>query len=280
MNLFYLAGLRALSSYHAAQKAYTLSLERIATGKRINRAADDPAGLAISERMKAQIRGLRQASRNAQDAISMLQIADGALGEMQAIVHRLREIAVNAATGTLNDFDRAALQTEFTELVKAIDDIARGTHFNTIPLLDGSRGEDNPLLIQIGANAGQNMDIALGNVDARALGLITQTGDIISISTPEEANAAIGILDDALGKLSTQRAYVGAKSRRLEHTVNNLENAALNLTEAESRISDADIALEILNMTAAQIRMQAALAMIAQANAAQQMILQLLWPAK
>jgi flagellin len=273
VNLFYLAGLRALSAYHSAQKAYVLSMERIATGRRINRAADDPSGLAISERMKAQIRGLRQASRNAQDAISLLNVADGAMGEMQAILHRLREISVYAATGTLTNEDRAALQMEFSELIKGLDDIAKNTNFNTIPLLDGSRGEDKPLMIQIGANSGQSMDIALGSLLVKDLGL-----ENASVATQEEADRAIGMIDDALAKVSTQRAYVGAKTNRLEHTINNLENTALNLTEAESRIADADIALEIMNMVSAQIRMQAALAMIAQANMAQQMILQLLWP--
>jgi flagellin len=273
VNLFYLAGLRALSAYHSAQKAYVLSMERIATGRRINRAADDPSGLAISERMKAQIRGLRQASRNAQDAISLLNVADGAMGEMQAILHRLREISVYAATGTLTNEDRAALQMEFSELIKGLDDIAKNTNFNTIPLLDGSRGEDKPLMIQIGANSGQSMDIALGSLLVKDLGL-----ENASVATQEEADRAIGMIDDALAKVSTQRAYVGAKTNRLEHTIDNLENTALNLTEAESRIADADIALEIMNMVSAQIRMQAALAMIAQANMAQQMILQLLWP--
>jgi len=255
------------------------SMEKLSSGSRINRAADDPAGLAISERMKAQIRGLRQASRNAQDAISLLHVADGALGEMQAILHRLREIAVYSATGTLTETERKALQIEFDELVGALGDIARDTHFNTIPLLDGTRDEPNPLLIQIGANSGQNMDIALGSMTPESLGLVVD-GQIVSVSTQEGADAAIGIVDQALSQVSSQRSYVGAKVRRLEHTINNLENAVLNLTEAESRITDADIALEVLNMVSAQIRMQAALAMIAQANAAQQMILQLLWPAK
>jgi len=134
-------------------------------------------------------------------------------------------------------------------------------------------------MIHIGANAGQNMDIALEDMSPEALGL-KKEGQTISVSTQEEANDAIGLVDEALAKVSSQRSYVGAKVRRLEHTVSNLDNMALNLTEAESRISDADIALEVLNMVSAQIRMQAALAMIAQANAAQQMILQLLWPAR
>lgn len=278
MNVFYLAGLRALSAFRSAQVDYARAMERISTGLRINRAADDPAGLAISEKMRGQIRGLRQASKNSQDAISMLNVADGALGETHAILHRLREIAVYSATGTLTEAERSALQLEFDELVKAIDDIGGNTQFNTIPLLDGSRDEENPLLIQIGANAGQNIDISLGDMRGAALGLKDEDGSIISIRTAEDADKAIGTLDEAINKVSSQRAYIGAKTRRLEHTINNLENTAINLAEAESRIRDADIAEEIMNMVNAQIRMQASLAMIAQANVSQQMILQLLWP--
>lgn len=208
MQSFYLAGLRALRSFHMAQNAYFRSVERISTGLRINRAADDPAGLGISERMRAQIRGLKQASRNAQDGISLLNVADGALQETHAILHRLREIAVYSATGTLTEQERRALQIEFDELVKAIDDIGKNTNFNTIPLLDGSRGEDNPLKLQIGANAGQNTDVSLGNVQAKALGLIDDEGNILSVSTQKEADEAIGKIDDALGKVSDQRAYI------------------------------------------------------------------------
>lgn len=207
MQSFYLAGLRALRSFHMAQNAYFRSVERISTGLRINRAAD-PAGLGISERMRAQIRGLKQASRNAQDGISLLNVADGALQETHAILHRLREIAVYSATGTLTEQERRALQIEFDELVKAIDDIGKNTNFNTIPLLDGSRGEDNPLKLQIGANAGQNTDVSLGNMQAKALGLIDDEGNILSVSTQKEADEAIGKIDDALGKVSDQRAYI------------------------------------------------------------------------
>ncbi|MCK9524423.1 MAG: flagellin [Limnochordia bacterium] len=278
MNVFYLAGLRAVSAFRAAQVDYTRSMERISTGLRINRAADDPAGLAISEKMRAQIRGLRQASRNSQDAISLLNVADGALGETHAILHRLREIAVYSATGTLTETERRALQLEFEELVKAIDDIGGNTQFNTINLLDGGRSESNPMLIQVGANAGQTMDISLGDMRGEALMLKDQDGKIVSVLTPEDASKAIDIVDEAINKVSTQRAYIGAKTRRLEHTINNLENTAINLADAESRIRDADIAEEIMNMVKAQIRMQASLAMIAQANVSQQMILQLLWP--
>ncbi len=275
---FYLAGLRAVRAFHSAQYDFVRAMERISTGQRINRAADDPAGLAISEKMRAQIRGLKQAARNAQDGISLLNIADGALHETHAILHRLREIAVYSATGTLTQQERDALQIEFDELVKAIDDIGGNTNFNTIPLLDGSRGADDPLKIQIGANSGQYTEIGLEDMQGGALALYDEEGNIISVSSQEDANRAIDIVDQALGKVSSQRAYIGAKTRRLEHTINNLENTALNLTEAESRIRDADIAEEVLNMVQAQIRMQAALAMVAQANVAQQMILQLLWP--
>ncbi len=279
MNMFYLAGLRAVGAFQRAQMDYTRSMERISTGLRINRAADDPAGLAISEKMRAQIRGLRQASRNSQDAISLLNVADGALNETHAILHRLREIAVYSATGTLSDTDRHALQHELEELVNAIDDIGGNTQFNGISLLDGSKGAESngALFIQIGANAGQNMDISLENMQGEALGLRDTSGAIISVESPEDAQEAIGIIDDAIQKVSSQRSYIGAKTRRLEHTINNLDNTALNLAEAESRIRDADIAEEMMNMVKAQIRMQAALAMIAQANVAQQMVLQLLW---
>lgn len=278
MNVFYLAGLRAVGAFRAAQADYVRAMERISTGLRINRAADDPSGLAISERMRAQIRGLRQASRNAQDAISMLNVADGALNETHAILHRLREIAVYSSTGTLTEAERNALQLEFDELVKAIDDIGGNTQFNTIPLLNGSHGEDDPLIIQIGANAGQNMDISFGDMTASGLGLRDGEGNIVSVSSPEDASAAIDIVDEAINRVSTQRSYIGAKTRRLEHTINNLDNTAVNLADAESRIRDADIAEEMMNLVKAQIRMQASLAMIAQANVSQQMLLQLLWP--
>jgi len=275
---FYLAGLRAVRSFHAAQFDFVRAMERISTGQRINRAADDPAGLAISEKMRAQIRGLKQAARNAQDGISLLNIADGALGETHAILHRLREIAVYSATGTLTEHERNALQIEFDELVKAIDDIGSNTNFNTINLLDGSRNENDPLKIHIGANSGQYTELDLDDMRAGALGLRDEEGVIVSVSSQEDADRAIGLVDQAINQVASQRAYIGAKTRRLEHTINNLENTALNLTAAESRIRDADIAQEVLNMVQAQIRMQAALAMIAQANVAQQMILRLLWP--
>lgn len=278
MHNFYLTGLRAVHFFHIAQSDYMRAFERISSGLRINRAADDPSGLAISEKMRAQIRGLKQASRNAQNAISMLNIADGVLQETHSVLHRLREIAVYAATGTLTADEREALQMEFTELVKAIDDFGNNTEFNTIPLLDGSKGEEDPFIIQIGANSGQNTEIILNDMRGRALGLYDEDGNVISIESEEAANKAIDIVDDAISKVSSQRGYIGAKTRRLEHTTNNLENTAINLTEAESRIRDADIAEEIMIMIKAQIRMQASLAMIIQANVSQQMILQLLWP--
>ncbi len=277
MNSFYLMGLKAVRYFQTAQANLARALERIASGQRLNRAADDPAGLAISERMRAQIRGLKQASRNAQDGISLLNVADGALAETHAILHRLREIAVYAATGTLSENDRQALQIEFSELLEALDDIGTNTNFNTIPLLDGSR---ESLILQIAANSGQNTEILLKDMRGAALGLGGEGNTALSVSTEEKADQAISILENAINEVSAHRSYLGAKTRRLEHTVHNLENTAFNLTAAESRIRDADPAEEILNLVQAQIQMQAAVAMIVQANFNQQMILSLLRPAR
>jgi len=163
--------------------------------------------------MRAQIRGLKQASRNAQDAISMLNIADGALQETHSILHRLREISVYAATDTLTSQEREALQMEFTELVKAIDDFGNNTEFNTIPLLDGSNNGGDSFIIHIGANSGQNTEIILGDMRGAALGLYDEDGNMISIESREDADKAIGILDDAIGKVSSQRGYIGCKNK-------------------------------------------------------------------
>ncbi len=161
--------------------------------------------------MRAQIRGLKQAARNAQDGISLLNIADGALGETHAILHRLREIAVYSATGTLTEHERNALQIEFDELVKAIDDIGSNTNFNTINLLDGSRNENDPLKIHIGANSGQYTELDLDDMRAGALGLRDEEGVIVSVSSQEDADRTISLVDQAINQVASQRAYIGAK---------------------------------------------------------------------
>ncbi|WP_313894799.1 flagellin [Psychrobacillus sp.] len=225
------------------------SMERLTSGYRINRAGDDPAGLAISEKMRAQIRGLGQAARNIQDGISLLQTAEGALNETHAILQRMRELSVQSANDTLTDDDRKLLALEFEELKKEVTRISKDTEFNTKKLLDGSQ---TSLKIQAGANSGQHIELTFGDMGATAIGL-----DSLSISTREDADKAIGDLDKALEKVSLERAQMGAYSNRLEHAYNNAVNMEENLSDAESRIRDTDIAKEMMAFTKANILMQA-----------------------
>jgi len=266
------------------------SMERLSSGMRINRAADDPAGLAISERMRAQIRGLKQASRNAQAAISLLQVAEGALNETSSMLQRIRELCVQAATGTNSPEDLEAIQMEIEQLLAQIDRISSDTQFNTMPLFDRSDATDTKdggqattvdnetamaqaagavFRIQIGANAGQYMEIRLGNMSTQALG-------ISNLDVRVDADNAISVVDKAIQRVASERSSIGAYQNRLEHTINNLEQTALNLQAAESRIRDADLAEEMMNYTRHNILYQVAMAMLAQANMAQQSILQLL----
>jgi len=244
------------------------SLEKLSSGLRINRAADDAAGLAISEKMRAQIRGLNQAIRNAQDGISLIQTAEGALNETHSILQRMRELAVQAANDTETDADRGQLQAEVTALIAEIDRIANTTQFNTKNLLDGSF---SGAIIHIGANAGQNLSLSIANMDATAIGVKD-----VSISTQSGANAAITTIDAAINTVSTTRSGLGAIQNRLEHTIANLGVAAENLTAAESRIRDVDMAQEMMAFTRNQILVQAGTAMLAQANMAPQAVLKLL----
>lgn len=254
-----------------------LAMERLSSGMRINRAADDPAGLAISEKMRAQIRGLEMAEKNALDTISLIQTAEGALHESQNIVQRIRELAVRAANDTLTLEERQAIQMEINELLDELDAIAGRTQFNTEPLLDGNFSNKN---FQIGANSGQNISISIEAMDSVALGLSSlradPDGSTGGVLTQQGANDAIELLDKANKKISTQRAKLGAKQNRLEHTINNLAVTRENLTAAESRIRDADIAKEMMNYTKYYILTQAAQAILAQANQIHQGLLQLL----
>jgi len=228
------------------------ALLRISSGYRINSAADDAAGLAISEKMRAQIRGLQMAGKNIQDGISLVQTAEGALNETHAIIQRMRELAIQAASDTLTDDDRKLIDIEFQQLKEEMTRIAKQTEFNTRPLLNGDY-ESNPLKIQVGANAGQYMEIYIGGVDSNHLGI-----GGLDIATRDNADAAIGALDQALKQVSGERARLGAYQNRLEHAYNNVLNTAENLTAAESRIRDADIAKEMMNYTKASILAMAA----------------------
>ena len=242
--------------------------ERLSSGLKINRAGDDAAGLAISEKMRAQIRGLNMASKNSEDAISLVQTAEGALTETHAILQRMNELAVQSASDTNeDDVDRAALQAEFAALIEEIDDIASKTTFNKKNLLDGTFTGD----IQTGANENETLAITIADMSSGGLGV-----DTLDISTKAGASSAITAVQTAVNTVSTERANLGAIQNRLEHKINNLNTSAENLQAAESRIRDIDMAKEMTNFTTQNILVQAATAMLAQANAAPQNVLSLL----
>ena len=234
--------------WNAASKA----LERLSTGYRINRAGDDPAGLAISEKMRGQISGLNMASKNIQDGISMVQTAEGALNETHAMLQRMRELSVQAANDTLTDDDRARIDVEFQELKKEVTRISTDTEFNTRKLLNGDNAT-TPLKIQAGANAGKTIDLTMNDMSADAIGITDA-----SIATREEADASISTLDAAIKSVSMERSRLGAYQNRMEHAYHVNVNTAENVTAAESRIRDADIAKEMMNFTKASILQQAA----------------------
>jgi flagellin len=245
------------------------SMEKLSSGLRINRAGDDAAGLAISEKMRGQIRGLDQGSRNAQDGISLIQTAEGALNETHSILQRMRELAVQSGTDTNTTVDRDALQKEFSQLQTEISRIANQTEFNTKKLLNSSVS----LAFQVGANQSQVISIALGNMTASGLSVASAQIDGTSISN---AQAAITTVNNAITAVSTERANLGSVQNRLEHTINNVNTASENLQASESRIRDVDMASEMMNYSKNSILQQAAQAMLAQANQAPQEVLQLL----
>lgn len=264
-------GLSILSNMNRHYNAMSKSMLRISTGYRINSAADDPAGLAISEKMRAQIRGLNMASKNIQDGISLVQTAEGALNETHAMIQRMRELAVQASNDTLTDSDRHQLDLEFQELKKEIQRLSKDTEFNTRTLLNGDYST-NGLKIQAGANAGQTIELFINDMGAGALGLDATT----SIATRDNANNAISSMDEALKRVSSERSRLGAYQNRLEHAYNANVNTAENLTAAESRIRDADIAKEMMNMVKSQILLQASQYVLALHMQQAQSILKLL----
>ncbi|WJY26125.1 flagellin Hag [Sporosarcina trichiuri] len=258
------------------------NLEKLSSGLKINRAGDDAAGLAISEKMRGQIRGLDMAQKNSQDGISLIQTAEGALNETHAILQRMRELAVQSANDTNDDStDRAAIQKEVDELAKEITRVAETTQFNGKTLMNGSYAATggSALTFQIGANMGQNVTLNISKMDAATLSVgsgNSQSGTGISVSTQSAANTAISVLDKAIKTVATERSNLGAMQNRLEHTINNLGTSSENLTAAESRIRDVDMAKEMMSFTKNNILTQAAQAMLAQANQQPQGVLQLL----
>ncbi|MBK5482955.1 flagellin [Peribacillus sp. TH16] len=267
-----IAALNTHRQLSSATNAQSKSMEKLASGLRINRAGDDAAGLAISEKMRGQIRGLDMASKNSQDGISLIQTAEGALNEVHSILQRQRELASQASSDTNVDADRTALQDEFDQLSEEIGRIKDTTQFNTMNLLDSSAGT---LKLQVGANSGQTMDIDLttAGIDLTAL----QTGvAALKLDDNTNANAAMDALDTQIAAVSSGRSYLGAAQNRLEHTINNLNTSSENLTAAESRVRDVDMAKEMMQQTKNSILSQAAQAMLAQANQQPQGVLQLL----
>lgn len=244
------------------------NLEKLSSGYKVNRAGDDAAGLAISEKMRGQIRGLDMATKNAQDSISLIQTAEGALNETHSILQRMRELAVQSANDTNVSADRGHLQKEIDALATEITRISTDTEFNTQKLLTGSfKGK----VFHIGANSSQNLKLTIANMGAKSLGVAS-----VSIKTQSGADKSIKTINDALEKVSTERSKLGAVQNRLEHTINNLGATSENLTAAESRIRDTDMAKEMMGFTKNNILMQAAQSMLAQANQQPQGVLQLL----
>lgn len=254
------------------------SMEKLSSGLRINRAGDDAAGLSISEKMRGQIRGLDQASRNSQDGISMIQTAEGALNEVHSILQRMRELAVQGANDTNVDKDREAIGQELTELGKELDRIKDNTEFNTQKLLDGTAGEAGTVSIQVGANEDQLMELDFTTEGIDLSSVVTALGalDETDVADAATATALITTINDELEKVSAGRSLLGAYQNRLEHTIKNLDNASENLQAAESRIRDVDMAKEMMEFTRTNILNQASQAMLAQANQQPQAVLQLL----
>jgi len=250
--------------------AFAQSVQRLSSGLRINSAADDAAGLAISEKLLSQVNGLNQAGSNAQDGISLIQTAEGALNETTSILQRMRELAVQASNDTLSDSDRTQVQSEVTALIAEVTRISTSTQFNGKNLIDGSFSATG-LVFQVGANAGQSITVTVGDMGATALSV-----DSLSVTTQSTANASITTIDAAINSVSTQRASLGAVQNRLQHTIANLSVASENLSASESRIRDTDMAAETANYTRYQIMQQAGISVLAQANQAPAMVLKLL----
>ena len=257
------------------------NMEKLSSGERINRAGDDASGLAVSEKMRSQIRGLNQASRNINNGVSFIQTTEGYLQETTDILQRVRELAVQAANGIYSDEDRMQIQVEVSQLVSEVDRVASQAQFNGMNLLTGRFGANSDRIMQfhIGANMDQNARVYVGTMTAQALGLKGAQGgedDSISIKEPESANATIGTIDSALLVVSKQRADLGAYQNRFEMAAKGVDVAAENTQAAESRIRDTNMASEMVNYTRNQILTQSGTAMLAQANSKSQNVLALL----
>ena len=250
------------------QSAQSKSTEKLSSGYRINRAGDDAAGLSISEKMRSQIRGLNKAASNAQDGISLVQVAEGALNETHSILQRMNELATQAANDTNTSTDRTAIQAEIDQLTSEINRIQSTTQFNTMNLLDGTFSSKN---LQVGSLSGQSIGISIKNMDASSLGV-----NALKVSSFASAGSSMDKIQSAINLVSTQRSTLGALQNRLEHTINNLNTTSENTQSAESRIRDVDMATEMVDYSKNNILAQAGQSMLAQANQATQGVLSLL----
>lgn len=256
------------------------SMEKLSSGERINRAGDDASGLAVSEKMRTQIQGLRQAERNTEDGMSFVQTAEGYLAQTAQIIQRIRVLAVQAANGIYTNADRQLIQVEVSALVDEVDRIASQAEFNRFKILTGEFSKINPkssMWFHMGPNANQRVRVFIGTMTAQAFRMKDATGKLaITLTSPGGANATIGVMDAALQKLSKQRADLGAYYNRLEHTAKGLMTAYENVQASESRIRDTDMAEEMVDFTKNTVLVQSGTAMLAQANLQPQSVLRLL----
>ncbi|MEW4241133.1 flagellin Hag [Priestia megaterium] len=274
-----ITALNTYRQFNNANNAQSKSMEKLSSGMRINSAKDDAAGLAISEKMRGQIRGLDMASKNSQDGISLIQTAEGALNETHDILQRMRELTVQSANDTNSGDDRGAVQNEMDQLAKEIDRISNNTQFNTKDLLKGDFAA-SAITLQVGANGNQVIALTIGNMSAASLAVGTGAGELATALDVSSASAnfsnVISAIDQAIKTVSSERGKLGSYQNRLEHTINNLATSSENLTAAESRVRDVDMAKEMMDQTKNSILSQAAQAMLAQANQQPQGVLQLL----
>jgi len=267
-----------------ADSSMSKSLQKLSTGLRINSASDDAAGLAVSERLRSQVRGMGRAKMNAQDGIALLQIAEGAANEIDDVLQRQRELAVQASSDTLTSTDRSYLNLEFTQLSEEIDRISTSTNYNSMTLLDGTGFGQGAAgagsILHIGANSKSTDEIkvSISAISTLALGVSAgaAAGSAVGVSTQASAVSAISLLDTAMDTVNRVRANLGSYVNRLEHVVNNLSNQEFNTQDAESRIRDVDFAQETTQFTRNQILVQSSTSMLAQANSAPQSVLSLL----
>jgi flagellin len=265
------SALKAANASNAANQALGTAMERLSSGKRINSAKDDAAGLAIATTMTSQVRGMNQAIRNANDGIALAQTADGALNEVTNMLQRVRELSVQSKSGTYQQSDRDNLQAEVTQLTSQIDDILTNTKFNGVTLFSKTSGTDVTVTIQAGDASANTIDLKVKGIDGTKI-----NASALDVSSVTAAGTTITNVDSALTAVNTTRATLGAGQSRLQSAVNNLTNNVTNLADARSRIEDTDYSAETTNLAKAQILSQASTAMLSQANQSQQNVLSLL----